>query len=229
MSATAPARPIRRSCTPGSTPRPAPWSRELVARGYELLADYASCRRHPRRAHRRRAGRLDRRGARRPARPAGARPSATATTTAGSSTPTRSTPTCPTSARARSAASTVPGESIICTWTTTLALATDAVARGATLLRGHAGPIGGPARRSHRAADRRRGDSAARWVVNAAGLGRRPDRPAVRATTGSPSPRAAASCSSSTSWPGRWSTGSCCRCRRPWARACWSAPPSTAT
>src|SRR4029079_15250828 len=32
---------------------------------------------------------------------------------------------------------TVPDESIICTWTTNLALATDAVRRGAVLLRGH--------------------------------------------------------------------------------------------
>ncbi|PZG04505.1 NAD(P)/FAD-dependent oxidoreductase [Nonomuraea aridisoli] len=65
---------------------------------------------------------------------------------------------------------TVPGESIICTWTTNLALATDAVNRGVTLLRGHrvtevrAGPdfsrLATPA-----------GEVAARWVVNAAGLG----------------------------------------------------------
>ena len=32
---------------------------------------------------------------------------------------------------------TVPGESIICTWTTTLALATEAVGAGAALLLGH--------------------------------------------------------------------------------------------
>ena len=43
--------------------------------------------------------------------------------------------------------------------------------------------------------------------------GRRPGRPRCSATTGSPSPRAAASCWSSTSSPGRWSTRSCCRCR----------------
>jgi glycerol-3-phosphate dehydrogenase len=65
---------------------------------------------------------------------------------------------------------TVPGESIICTWSTTLALATDAVQRGAalhlntrvesltvdgegTLLDTSTGPIRG------------------RWVINAAGLG----------------------------------------------------------
>jgi glycerol-3-phosphate dehydrogenase len=65
---------------------------------------------------------------------------------------------------------TVPDESIICTWTVNLTLATDAVNRGATLLTNHrvekvsaeedfttlhtsAGPVG------------------ARWVVNAAGLG----------------------------------------------------------
>ncbi len=65
---------------------------------------------------------------------------------------------------------TVPDESIICTWTTNLALATDAVRRGATLL----------LRRHVSAADRTgdrtvlvtsRGPVATRWVVNAAGLG----------------------------------------------------------
>ncbi|BBY86094.1 NAD(P)/FAD-dependent oxidoreductase [Mycolicibacterium tokaiense] len=65
---------------------------------------------------------------------------------------------------------TVPDESIICTWTVNLALATDAVNRGTTLLTGHRvesvsrsgdlttlGTTGGTVR--------------ARWVVNAAGLG----------------------------------------------------------
>src|SRR5882757_124829 len=65
---------------------------------------------------------------------------------------------------------TVPDESIICTWTVNLALATDAVNRGVTLLTDHrveavdvdAGTTtlhtdGGPVR--------------TRWVVNAAGLG----------------------------------------------------------
>src|SRR5689334_23825410 len=65
---------------------------------------------------------------------------------------------------------TVPGESMICTWTTNLALATDAVRRGATLLRDHA--VTGADRtdgmtRLHTSA----GDVTARWVVNAAGLG----------------------------------------------------------
>ncbi|TCP48471.1 glycerol-3-phosphate dehydrogenase [Tamaricihabitans halophyticus] len=65
---------------------------------------------------------------------------------------------------------TVPDESIICTWTATLALATDAVNRGARL------------RRAHRVSSVRReseytvlhtnaGEVRARWVVNAAGLG----------------------------------------------------------
>ena len=49
------------------------------------------------------------------------------------------------------------------------------------------------------------------------------------ATTASPSPRAAANCSSSTSWPGRWCRASCWPCRRRAARGCWSARPSTAT
>ncbi|MCO8269323.1 NAD(P)/FAD-dependent oxidoreductase [Actinoplanes sp. TRM 88003] len=62
---------------------------------------------------------------------------------------------------------TVPGESIICTWTTNLALATDAVNRGVTLLRGKrvTGVTGGALRFDD-------GSSvAARWVINAAGLG----------------------------------------------------------
>lgn len=65
---------------------------------------------------------------------------------------------------------TVPDESITCTWTTTLALATDAVRRGTTLLLEHAvrdvevGDEVTTVRTS-------RGDLATRWVVNAAGLG----------------------------------------------------------
>ncbi|MET7397075.1 NAD(P)/FAD-dependent oxidoreductase [Dactylosporangium sp. NPDC005572] len=65
---------------------------------------------------------------------------------------------------------TVPGESIICTWTTNLALATDAVNRGVTLLRGHrvtgVRADGGTTWLTTTA-----GDVGARWVVNAAGLG----------------------------------------------------------
>lgn len=64
----------------------------------------------------------------------------------------------------------VPGESVICSWTTTLALATEARARGAAVLLGHrveaAEP--GPAATTLRTAA---GAVAARWVVNAAGLG----------------------------------------------------------
>jgi len=65
---------------------------------------------------------------------------------------------------------TVPGESIICTWTTNFALATDAVQRGATLLLGrwvesveHL--------EEHTVLHTNRGDVAAAWVINAAGLG----------------------------------------------------------
>ncbi|MBB2992381.1 glycerol-3-phosphate dehydrogenase [Mycolicibacterium iranicum] len=65
---------------------------------------------------------------------------------------------------------TVPGESIICTWTTNLALATDAVARGAVLLRG--------AKVTQVSADAdgttlhtTAGDVRGRWIINAAGLG----------------------------------------------------------
>lgn len=65
---------------------------------------------------------------------------------------------------------TVPGESIICTWTTNLALATDAVGRGARLTRG--------ARVTSVTAGQRcstvhttGGDVRGRWIINAAGLG----------------------------------------------------------
>lgn len=66
---------------------------------------------------------------------------------------------------------TVPGESIICTWTVNLALATDAVNRGATVLTNHriVGIDLGPQTTTlHTAAG---GSVTARWVVNAAGLG----------------------------------------------------------
>jgi glycerol-3-phosphate dehydrogenase len=67
---------------------------------------------------------------------------------------------------------TVPDESIICTWTVNLALATDAVNRGATLLTGHRvervetdDSVGTTVLHT------RGGPVTARWVVNAAGLG----------------------------------------------------------
>lgn len=65
---------------------------------------------------------------------------------------------------------TVPGESIICTWTTNLALATDAVARGTRLLRGArvTGAVTGP---EHTTLRTTRGDVHGRWIINAAGLG----------------------------------------------------------
>jgi glycerol-3-phosphate dehydrogenase len=65
---------------------------------------------------------------------------------------------------------TVPGESIICTWTTNLALATEAVMRGAAL------HLDSPVTGVHPSGevtwlDTPRGRLGARWVVNAAGLG----------------------------------------------------------
>lgn len=65
---------------------------------------------------------------------------------------------------------TVPDESIICTWTVNLALATDAVSRGATLLTNHR--IAG-VDVDHETTTLRTGGGSvtARWVVNAAGLG----------------------------------------------------------
>ncbi|MXG91204.1 FAD-dependent oxidoreductase [Nocardioides flavescens] len=65
---------------------------------------------------------------------------------------------------------TVPGESITCTWTTNLALATDAVRRGAQLLRGTR-VTGVESHQDGVRLETARGDVHARWVVNAAGLG----------------------------------------------------------
>ncbi|MEW5810118.1 MAG: NAD(P)/FAD-dependent oxidoreductase [Actinomycetota bacterium] len=64
----------------------------------------------------------------------------------------------------------VPGESIICTWTTNLALATDAVARGATLMRGAQVTAAVPGA-EYTTVHTSRGEMRARWVINAAGLG----------------------------------------------------------
>ncbi|MFI7277031.1 NAD(P)/FAD-dependent oxidoreductase [Streptomyces sp. NPDC049879] len=67
---------------------------------------------------------------------------------------------------------TVPGESIICTWTTNLALATDAKQRGADVLLGHAvTAVARDADTGVTTLSTTRGDVRARWVVNAAGLG----------------------------------------------------------
>lgn len=65
---------------------------------------------------------------------------------------------------------TVPDESIICTWTVNLALATDAVNRGTALLTDHRVEgidIGADTTTVHTSG----GDITARWIVNAAGLG----------------------------------------------------------
>ncbi|MFF2653898.1 NAD(P)/FAD-dependent oxidoreductase [Streptomyces sp. NPDC058045] len=65
---------------------------------------------------------------------------------------------------------TVPDESIICTWTTNLALATDARRRGTTLLLEH--PVTAVEQHTDTTTLRTpAGDVHARWVVNAAGLG----------------------------------------------------------
>ena len=65
---------------------------------------------------------------------------------------------------------TVPGEAIICTWTTNLALATDAVRRGARLQCG-ARVTGAVAESAYTTLQTTAGDISGRWVVNAAGLG----------------------------------------------------------
>ena len=86
--------------------------------------------------------------------------------------PPRFTARYPTSVTERWADSTVPDESIICTWTTNLALATDAVARGVTLQhRNPRSPDVERRRRPHHRAPPSRGDLTTGWVVNAAGLG----------------------------------------------------------
>lgn len=64
----------------------------------------------------------------------------------------------------------VPDESIICTWTTNLALATDAVRRGADLKRRHK-VLGIDSRAERTTLQTSAGDIEARWVINAAGLG----------------------------------------------------------
>ncbi|MGW8375106.1 NAD(P)/FAD-dependent oxidoreductase [Streptomyces sp. ODS28] len=77
---------------------------------------------------------------------------------------------------------TVPDESVICTWTTNLALATDAQQRGADILLGHAVTGVAQGREAYGAASTSEDDGLttlhttagavrARWVVNAAGLG----------------------------------------------------------
>jgi glycerol-3-phosphate dehydrogenase len=65
---------------------------------------------------------------------------------------------------------TVPGESIICTWTTNLALATEAKLRGASILTSHHVTEVRP-EADHTVLVTSGGDIGARWVVNAAGMG----------------------------------------------------------
>ncbi|MDT5077803.1 MAG: glycerol-3-phosphate dehydrogenase [Mycobacterium sp.] len=68
---------------------------------------------------------------------------------------------------------TVPGEAIICTWTTNLALATDAVRRGVTLRRGAevTDVIPRTDDSDYTTLVTGTGDIRGRWIVNAAGLG----------------------------------------------------------
>ncbi|MFF3494637.1 NAD(P)/FAD-dependent oxidoreductase [Streptomyces sp. NPDC002795] len=64
----------------------------------------------------------------------------------------------------------VPDESIICTWTTNLALATDAQQRGTEILLQHT-VTAGQDNGDHTTLTTSAGEVRARWVVNAAGLG----------------------------------------------------------
>ena len=93
---------------------------------------------------------------------------------------------------------TVPDESIICTWTTNLALATDAVARGAVLHTNTrvTGVKLGP---EFTTLDTSAGDINARWVINAAGLGA-DYLDQAWATTAFTSPPVAVNCWSTTNW-----------------------------
>ena len=124
---------------------------------------------------------------------------------------------------------TVPGESIICTWTTNLALATDAVSarRDAAARR-----TGSPASRS--ATDRTTLHTTGGDVTRPLGrqrrrTGRRRPRPAVRPRPvhRHPATRRAARLRQARPAAGR--RASCCPCRPRAARASWSAPRSTAT
>ena len=151
-----------------------------------------------------------------------------ATRNAKSSMPPRFTGRYPTSGTGRWAVSTVPDESIICTWTTNLALATDAVARGRdarSLNRAVTGVEAGDDRTPCCAPSG--GEVNTRWVVNAAGLGA--DISTRRsATTVSTSRRGAASCWSTTSSPARWSTNRAAGAHRR-GKGVLVSPPSTAT
>jgi len=67
---------------------------------------------------------------------------------------------------------TVPDEAIICTWTASLALATDAVGRGVSLLLNHrVTDVHAPEPPGFTVLGTTAGEVRARWVVNAAGLG----------------------------------------------------------
>ena len=193
----APARRTRRSCTPDSTPSRARSNPAWCAAATPALRLRAADR-HPRRTHR---GACWSPGTTRNSprcRACATRP------------PTTATPHCeivdadevyrqvPALGDGALGGLTVPDESIICTWTTNLALATDAVARGVTLRTRHPRRVGRPSRPTARSCTRPSGDISARWVVNAAGLGADYiDRSS--ATTDSTSPRGAANCSSTTS------------------------------
>ena len=65
---------------------------------------------------------------------------------------------------------TVPDESIICTWTTNLALALDAVGRGAHLRRSTR-VLDVAVGTDHTTLSTTRGEVSGRWIINAAGLG----------------------------------------------------------
>ena len=197
----------------GFDAKPGTLESRLVRRGYELLSRLRGPDRDPGRAHRRAPGGLD-------AEELEALPGLQAKAVANGYEacelvdPSRSTAELPALAPGALGGLTVPDESITCTWTTNLALATDAVSRGCVLQAAAiASSRSSRSRRSHDAAD-----------IERSGVGsvggqccrarRRMWSMRCSDTIGSRSRRDVASSSSSTSSLGRWHRRSCCRFRR---------------
>ncbi len=227
-SATARPRPTPPSCTPVSTPRPARSKPASCARATTLLRAYAGRPASPSSA----SARCSSPGTRSSSPRCPPSPSKAAAqrlhATPGSSTPTSCAAANRTWAR-RAGRARSPRREHHLPLDDALAFATQAV---------RAGVRPAPELPGDRASARRRDahdlTTSARPAAHPLPrqrrrAARRRARPAPSATTTSPSPRAAASSSSSTSSPATWSATSCCRCRRPSARACWWRRPCSAT
>ena len=140
----------------------------LLRRGSQLLADYAAAGGHPGGADRRPAGRLDPGAGGRAARHRGQSPAQRRhrRRPRSSAEVYQAEPHLGPGARA---GLLIPGESIICPWTTTLAYATEAVRAGVRLLlRTQVLDVRpGPEQHEVRTS---RGPLRCRWLINAAGL-----------------------------------------------------------